>query len=137
MLGMKQVKSTRPAVVESGSEPYEQEDLRQIHVATGISIAAGIWLAVAPVFFCYAQPIIRWNDTIAGLLLLVLAVLRYVHPLHRFWLSWLTAFIGLWLTSSPWLLGCHHVTAQVNDTTLGFVAFVAGAVSASVRSGGR
>jgi hypothetical protein len=102
-----------------------------------VSIAAGIWLATAPVLFHYAQAIIRWNDTIAGLLLIALAALRYTHPLHRFWLSWVTAFIGLWLTASPFLLGCQHITAQVNDTTVGFVAFVAGAISASVRSGDR
>jgi len=115
-------------------EPYSEGDLRQIHIASGVSVVAGIWLVAAPVLLNYAQAVIRWNDTIAGLLLLLLAWLRYVHPLHRFWMSWVTAFIGLWLTGSPFLLGCHHITAQVNDTTLGFVAFVAGAIGASVRS---
>jgi hypothetical protein len=81
--------------------------------------------------------VIRWNDTIAGLFLIVLASLRYTHPLHRFWMSWLNAFVGLWLTASPFILHCHHVALNVNDTTLGFVVFVAGAVSASVRSWNR
>src|SRR5260221_220637 len=115
-------------------EPYSEGDLRQIHIASGVSVVAGIWLVAAPVLLNYAQAVIRWNDTIAGLLLLLFAWLRYVHPLHRFWMSWVTAFIGFWLTASPFLLGCHHITAQVNDTTLGFVAFVAGAIGASVRS---
>jgi hypothetical protein len=100
---MKQVESTQPDFKEPGVKPYAEADLRQIHIAGGISIAAGIWLAVAPIVFHYAQPIIRWNDTIAGLFLIVLATLRYIHPLHRFWMSSVTAFIGLWLTASPFL----------------------------------
>jgi hypothetical protein len=134
---MNQAGLRHPDAKESEEGSYSVTDLRQIHIASGVSIAAGIWLAAAPMLLNYAQAVIRWNDTIAGLLLLLLAGLRYVHPRHRFWMSWVTAFIGLWLTASPFLLGCHHITAQVNDTTMGFIAFVAGAVSASVRSGGR
>ena len=134
---VKQLRPVQPVLKEPGAGPYSREDLRQIHIVSGISIAAGIWLTVGQRLFCHAQQAIRWNDTIAGLLLILLAALRYIHPLHRFWMSWCTAFIGLWLTSSPFLLGCHHTIVQVNDTTLGFVAFVAGAVSASVRSWNR
>jgi hypothetical protein len=123
-----------PDVEESGS--YSAADLRQIHFASGTNVVAGIWLVIAPVFFC-PQAVIRWNDAIVGLLLIVLAALRCVHPLHRFWVSWLNASLGLWLTASPFLLGCQHIAPQVNDTTLGFIVFVAGAVSASVRSGNR
>jgi hypothetical protein len=137
ILGMKQVKSAQQDLKKSGGKPYSPEDLRQIHIATGISVVAGIWLLIAPVLFNEPQPVIRLNDSIAGVILFVLALVRYVHPLHLFWTSWLTALVGLWLTGSPFLLGCHYIVAQVNDTTLGFIAFVAGAVSASVRSGGR
>lgn len=122
---------------ESREGAYSAADLRQIHIASGVNIVAGVWLGTAPLLFHYPQAIIRLNDTFAGLLLIVLAALRYTHPLHRFWVSWVNAFIGLWLTASPFLLGCQHITAQVNDTTLGFVVFVAGAISASVRSGDR
>jgi hypothetical protein len=133
-------RTLRQPDVEESEEPgggsYSAADLRQIHIASGTNIVAGIWLAIAPAFFC-PQAVIRWNDTIVGLLLIVMAALRYVHPLHRFWMSWLNAFLGLWLTASPFLLGCQHIAPQVNDTTLGFIVFVAGAVSASVRSGDR
>jgi hypothetical protein len=84
----------QPDVEESEGSPYTAADLRQIHIASGVSIAAGVWLAAAPVLFSYAQAVIRWNDTIAGLLLIVLAGLRYTHPLHRFWMSWLNCRIG-------------------------------------------
>ena len=134
---MKQIKLSQPDAKASGPSLYSPEDLTQIHIASGINILAGIWLVAAPFVLCPAQPVIRWNDTIAGMFLIVLGSLRYVHPLHRFWMSWLNAFVGLWLTASPFLLQCNHIASKVNDTTLGFVVFVAGAVSASVRSGGR
>jgi hypothetical protein len=122
---------------EAAKRPYTAADLRQIHIASGTNAVAGLWLVIAPRFLCSGQPLIQWNDAIAGTSLIVLASLRYVHPLHRFWISWFNAFIGLWLTASPFILGCQHISAQVNDTTLGFVVFVAGAVSGSVRSWGR
>jgi hypothetical protein len=134
---MKQIKLRQPDVKESGPSLYSPEDLSQIHIASGINILAGLWLVAAPLVLCPGQPAIRWNDSIAGLFLIMLGSLRYVHPLHRFWMSWINAFVGLWLTASPFLLQCNHIASKVNDTTLGFVVFVAGAVSASVRSGGR
>ena len=134
---MKQIKLRQPDVKESKPCPYSREDLSQIHIASGINILAGIWLTAAPFLLCPGQLAIRWNDTIAGLFLIALGSLRYVHPLHRFWMSWLNAFVGLWLTASPVVLQCAHIASKVNDTTLGFVVFVAGAVSASVRSGDR
>ena len=134
---MKWIRLRQPDAREAEPSLYSREDLSQIHIASGINILAGIWLVAAPFVLCPAQPVIRWNDAIAGLVLIVLASLRYVHPLHRFWMSWLNAFVGLWLTASPFLVQCNHIASKVNDTTLGFVVFVAGAVSASVRSGGR
>jgi hypothetical protein len=134
---VKQIRLRESDIKESGRYPYSREDLRQIHISSGINILAGMWLIVAPFLLCPAQPVIRWNDAIAGLLLIVLASMRYVHPLHRFWMSWFNAFVGLWLTASPFVLQCSHIASKVNDTTLGFIVFVAGAVSASVRSWGR
>jgi hypothetical protein len=131
---VKQTKLRRLDVKEPEGEPYSKEDLLQIHIASGINVLAGIWLVAAAFVLCPAQPIIRWNDTIAGLFLIFLASLRYVHPFHLFWMSWLNAFVGLWLTASPFILQCHHIASKVNDTAMGFVVFVAGAVSASVRS---
>lgn len=134
---MAQTKLRQPDAKKSGDPPYSEEGLLQIHIASGINVLAGIWLIAAAFVLCPDQPLIRWNDTLAGLLLIALALLRYLHPLHRFWMSWVNAFVGLWLTASPFILGCHHIASTVNDTTLGFVVFVAGAVSASVRSGYR
>ena len=38
------------------------------------------------------------------------------------------------MIAAPFVLHCEHVTAQVNDITVGIAVFVAGAISGSVRS---
>lgn len=117
-----------------GRRPYTAFDLAQIHGASGVSIVAGIWLLIAPFYLGYPQPISRWNDIIVGLVLIVLASLRYIHPLHRFWVSWINACLGLWLIAAPFVLECDLIAAQVNDITVGIIVFLAGAISGSVRS---
>lgn len=117
-----------------GREPLSAGDLWQIHWASGTNILFGAWLFVAPWVLGYAQDVIRWNDTITGAVLVVLATLRFIHPVGRFWIGWINACIGLWMIAAPFVLDCEHTTAFVNDITVGIAVFVAGAVSASVRS---
>lgn len=122
---------------EPRRQPYTAADLAQIHLGSGINIAAGIWLLIAPIYLGYAQPISRWNDIVVGLVLLVLAILQYTHPFHRFWIGWINAAIGLWLIAAPFVLKCDLMRAQINDIAVGIVVFLAGAISGSVRSYGR
>lgn len=122
---------------QPGRKPYTALDLAQIHIGSGINIAAGLWLLIAPIYLGYPRPISRWNDIIVGLVLMVLAMLRYTHPLHRFWLSWVNAGIGLWMIAAPFALKCDLMAAQVNDISVGIIVFLAGAISGSVRSCGR
>jgi hypothetical protein len=119
---------------ENERQPLSATDLWQIHWASGANILFGAWLFVAPWLLAYAQDIIRWNDTITGVVLVVLATLRFIHPIGRFWISWFNACIGLWMIAAPFVLHCQHPTAQVNDITLGMAIFVVGAVSGSVRA---
>ena len=73
---MEQTKLRQPDAKKFGDRLYSEGDFLQIHVASGINILAGIWLTTAAFVLCPAQPVIRWNDTLAGLLLIVLASLR-------------------------------------------------------------
>ncbi len=116
---------------------YSAFDLAQIHFGSGINIAVGVWLLMAPIYLGYPRPISRWNDIVVGLVLMALAILRYTHPFHRFWISWINACIGLWLIAAPFALKCDLMRAQVNDMTVGFIAFIASAISGSVRAYGR
>jgi len=82
----------------------------------------------------YAQDMISWSETIAGATLMILATLRYIRPLGRFWIGWINALIGLWMIAAPFVLNCQHISAQVNNLTTGIAVFVAGVISGSVRS---
>ena len=119
---------------EPRHEPYTAADLSEIRWASGANILFGAWLFIAPWALNYAQDAIRWSDRIAGAALVILATLRYIQPLGRFWIGWINALIGLWMITAPFVLNCEQITAQVNDMTIGIAVFVAGAISGSVRS---
>jgi hypothetical protein len=115
-------------------EPYTAADLSEIRWASGANILFGAWLFIAPWVLNYAHDPISWNETIAGAALVILATLRYIRPLGRFWIGWINGLIGLWMIGAPFVLNCQRITAQVNNMTTGIAVFVAGAVSGSVRS---
>jgi SPW repeat len=115
-------------------EPYSAADLSEIRWASGANILFGTWLFIAPWVLNYAQDLISWNETIAGAALVILATLRYIRPLGRFWIGWINALVGLWMIAAPFVLNCQHITVQVNDLTTGIAVFVAGSISGSVRS---
>ena len=121
---------------EKGSrpEPYNATDLSEIRWASGANILFGAWLFIAPWVLNYAQGVVRWNDRIAGAALMILATLRFIRPLGRFWIGWSNALIGLWMIAAPFVLNCQQISAQVNDLTTGIAVFVAGTISGSVRS---
>ena len=115
-------------------QPFSAGDLSQIRWASGTNILLGVWLFFAPLFLGYPQLSIRWSDSVAGLVLLVLATLRCLRPVGHFWLGLINAGIGLWLIAAPFVLNCQDITEQLNDMIVGSVVFVAGLISASVRS---
>ena len=115
-------------------EPLTAADLGQIRWASGTNILIGIWLFIAPQLLGPPQRSIRWDDIIVGVVLIVLAGLRFIQPVGRFWMSWINACIGLWLIAAPFVFHCEDIIEQVNDLTAGFVVFVAGTISGSVRS---
>jgi SPW repeat-containing protein len=115
-------------------EPYSAAELSEIRWASGTNILFGAWLFVAPWVLNYAQEAISWNETIVGAALMILATLRFIRPLGRFWIGWINAVIGLWIIAAPFVLHYQHTTAQVNNLTTGVAVFVAGVISGSVRS---
>jgi len=115
-------------------EPYSAADLSEIRWASGANVLFGAWLFIAPWLLSYIQNVIRWNDRIAGAALMILATLRFIRPLGRFWIGWINALIGLWMIAAPFVLNCQQISAQVNELTTGIAVFLAGAISGSVRS---
>ena len=119
---------------EPRHEPYSAADLSEIRWASGANILFGAWLLIAPWLLNYMQNVIRWNDRIAGAALMILATMRFIRPLGRFWIGWINALIGLWMIAAPFVLDCQQISAQVNELTTGIAVFLAGAISGSVWS---
>lgn len=72
----------------------------------GIPLIAGIWLLVAPIALDYgALAPARWNGLGAGIVLVVLALLRFLKPLPPAGLVWTILAAGVWLILAPFVLG--------------------------------
>jgi hypothetical protein len=137
MTQMPEPGQNRAAGGEEGRKPFTRLDLAQIHFGSGINIAAAIWLFIAPTYLGYPHILSRWNDIIVGLMLVVLAILRYSHPLHRFRISWLNAALGVWMVAAPYVLRYHVPTMQVSDWAIGAIVVFASIISDCARSYGR
>ena len=80
---------------------------RRIETAfAGVPLAAGIWLLAAPFALDYAGLMqARWNDLAAGIVLVLLALLRFLKPLPPAGMVWSILAAGLWLILAPFILG--------------------------------
>jgi VIT1/CCC1 family predicted Fe2+/Mn2+ transporter len=109
----------------------------QVRSASGLNIAAGAWLIIAPFLLAYSDVAEGvWNDVIVGLAVLAFASYRVARPGSGIGLSWTNALLGGWLIIAPFALGYSDVTAAVwNDVIVGVVVVSLAIWSAAV--GGR
>jgi hypothetical protein len=78
----------------------------------------GLWLAVSPWTFGYAEGRMMWNDLASGVLLAVFAALA-LWPRYDFIGRWTVAFIGIWLQFAPLVFWAPSAAAYLNDTFVG------------------
>jgi hypothetical protein len=88
---------------------------------SGANILLGVWILISPfaLAFHHFAPAL-WNNTLAGILIGLLALVRvsslYDHPR---W-SGCNALLGVWLVISPFLLGFGHLmSAMLNNIIVG------------------
>ncbi len=105
----------------------------QVHLASGVTIVAGIWLILAPFVLGYADggaP--NWNSIIVGLVVAVLALIRVGAPHRNVSASWIIVALGVWLIVAPFALNyAAFLPALWNDIIVGAVIIVFGAWSAA------
>ncbi len=75
----------------------------QIKVASGINVLAGLWLIISPYVFGFAQGVA--NSVIVGIVVAVLALIRFINPAQAAWLSWINTVLGIWLIVSAIVMG--------------------------------
>lgn len=99
-------------------------------LASGLSVAAGIWLIVSPFALAYAPADVLWNPIGCGAAVVGFGLLRALLGRGGSELSAGTALLGVWVfVSAFWLAGTDP--AIWNVWIVGVVVFVLGVLSAA------
>lgn len=97
-------------------------------IPSGLNILLSIWLIASPFLLGYLgmSALAMWDAIIVGVIVLILAWIRFANPASATWLSWVNAVLGLWLIVAPFVLGTSNIAgAMWNDIVvgIGFVVF--------------
>ena len=107
--------------------------LQQVKTASGLNLVLGIWLLIAPFLLGNSGggALAMWNDMVVGVIVLILAWIRFANPASATGLSWTNAVLGLWLILAPFILGYSGTAAALwNDIIVGIAVAVFGTWSA-------
>ncbi len=99
---------------------------RQLRLPSGLNVLLSLWLIASPFVLSFAGSTGMWDAVIVGVIVLVLAWIRYNSPASSSALSWLVALLGVWLIVSPFLFGMAGVTALLVDyivVGIGYIIF--------------
>ncbi len=106
-------------------------EYRQTKAASGINFLLGIWLIIAPFILAYSvQTRALWNSVVVGIVVLVLAAIRFFVPDRNTWLSGVNILLGLWLFVSSWVLGFSSTSVALwNNMVVGVLIILLAAWS--------
>ncbi len=94
-------------------------------ILSGINMALGVWLIIAPFVLTYPNVVAVWNSIVVGAIVFILGWIRAANPMRAPGLSWINAILGLWLIVAPFVLR-FSTTASTrwNDIVLGVAIIV-------------
>jgi hypothetical protein len=98
----------------------------QVATASGLDILAGIWLLISPFVLAFSRVTgAMANDVVLGIVIGVLAAIRFFGAYRQTWLSWINALLGVWVLISPWVVGYsfNHVALTIN-VVLGIIVII-------------
>jgi hypothetical protein len=87
-------------------------------VAGGVSLIAGLWLALFALFVGMG---IASNTFIVGILVAVLSLIELSMIESVQWVSWLNGILGAWLLISPLFIVGMTFVALLNSIVLGLI----------------
>jgi hypothetical protein len=98
----------------------------QIKWTSGLTALAGLWLIVSPFILGYTNlQGALWGDVVIGIVIGVLALIRFGGMYTRAWLSWVNLILGAWVFVSPFVLGfSDNQVALWDNLIFGAVAFL-------------
>lgn len=106
----------------------------QVKTASGINVILGLWFLISPWVYGYTAMHAGsvWNNIIVGIIIAILAAIRFFSPYSATWLSWLNALLGVWVVISPWIYGYSANGGRTwNSVILGIIVIVLSIWSAS------
>jgi len=83
-----------------------------------VNIFLGVWIIISPFVLGMHAPKGIWNNVISGILVGVLAIVRW--GMDRPGWSWTNLFLGIWLVISPFVLVVGNV-AMWHNVILGIL----------------
>lgn len=100
----------------------------QLRTASGLNVLAGIWLIIAAWILGYAgHHTPQWNDVVLGVIVGILALIRFLGAWRASVLSWINVILGIWLIISPWVLGYSDIHAAAwNNVIVGIAVILLG-----------
>jgi hypothetical protein len=103
----------------------EEVSMRRNRLPSLLIMAAGLWLAVAPLLLGYAPfEAVAWHNAFIGLLVAALAAGRAFGTTGA-WADWTIVALGAWMLLAPYMLRYEYAEfARTHDLVLG-VLFVA------------
>jgi hypothetical protein len=100
---------------------YIRRHKEQVMTASGLGVLAAIWLIISPWFLPHYVPIARANDVILGVIIGVLALIRFMGAYEAAVLSEINVLLGVWVLISPWVLHYHQPVPFWNNIIVGIV----------------
>lgn len=95
----------------------------------------GVWLIISPYILSYNTGQARWEQTIAGIVVAILALVRWASP-AQMWASWINFLIGVWLIIAPYATGYQSSAAKWNEVIFGIIIAIVGISNALTQSSG-
>jgi SPW repeat len=83
-----------------------------------VNILLGIWVIISPFVLGIHSPKGIWNNVIVGIVVGILAIIRW--SMHQPGWSWLNLLLGIWLVISPFVLFLSG-PAMWNNVILGII----------------
>lgn len=108
---------------QHSTEEIDREELNQARVLSGINFLLGIWLIISPYLMHYVSAPAKWNQTIFGIVVVLLSAYRYAVPRMQ-WTSWGNALVGIWMIIAPFILNYSSLSAYWNEIILGIIIAV-------------
>jgi SPW repeat-containing protein len=83
-----------------------------------VNILLGVWVIISPFVLGMNVPKAIWNNVVAGAVVGILAIIRWI--MRQSGWSWVNLLLGIWLVISPFLLFLSGA-AMWNNVILGII----------------